>query len=247
MPAPLDNDTALQTHRGGRYTGSNGQAPYYARHPSLTVAASSGGGGDPVFESASTIPLPGFTHLASGNGPVWIEVKFSDTGVRSEQYWYRDANGVSQMTTGNSVGSNAAAVKTQSVGSFGADYFASGADLTITAADLIGDAVAAGALARKADGTSRAALATDFIVRIDVDLKPIGGHVDVAGVQTPTTASDATHERGGGVYDIDPGGSSSLGEMRDAAGYLIEANTGDIVVKNGSGVVISFDFASLPA
>lgn len=68
-----------------------------------------------------------------------------------------------------------------------------------------------------------------------------------AGVQTTTTKSDAKHDRGGRVYDIDPGGSSSVGEVRDHAGYLVAANTGDIVLTDGSGAVISFDLASIPA
>jgi len=154
------------------------------------------------------------------------------------------------MSTGNSVGVNPASTVpalTQFIGSHGADFSAAGADLTITNADLVAAAVAASALVRKSDGTSRVALVTDVITRIDVDLKPVGGHVDVLGVQTTTTASDATHVRGGGVYDIDPGGSSSVGEVRDAAGFLLEVNTGDIVLKDGSGAVISFDLASAPA
>jgi len=208
---------------------------------------SGGSGVDPGVEGASVIPLPGFTHTASGAGPVWIEVTYDDAGVRTENYFYRDTNGDTQMTTGNSVGSNAAAPKTQYIGSFGRDYFADGADLTITAANLLADAIAAGAQVRLSDGTSRLALVTDVITRIDVDLKPVGGHVDNAGVQETTTASDATHVRGGGVYDIDPGGSSSVGETRDHAGYLVPANTGDIVVKDGSGIVVSFDIASIPA
>lgn len=151
------------------------------------------------------------------------------------------------MSTGQNVGVNNASSKSQFIGSFGGDWFADGADLAIAPADLLAAAVAAGTLVRKSDGTSRAVLVTDKIVRIDVDLKPVGGHVDVAGVQTPTTAADATHDRGGRKYDIDPGGSSTVGEMRDHQGFLIECNSGDIVLKDGSGVVISIDIASIPA
>lgn len=152
------------------------------------------------------------------------------------------------MSTSQNVGQNPAALsKSQYIGSFGGDWFADGADLTITPADLLAAAVAAGAKVRKSDGTSRAALATDQIVSINIGLKPVGGHVNVGGIQTPTTTSDASHDRGGRVYDIDPGGSSSITELRDNAGFLLACNTGDIVIKNGSGVVIGFDIASVPA
>jgi len=213
-------------------------------------AAGGGSAVDPGVEAAGTVFLPDYINLATGEGPVWLEVTYDDAGVRTETYYYRDNLGVTQMSTGNSVGVNPAVTVpalTQFIGSYGADFFASGADLTITNADLVAAAVAAGALVRKSDGTSRAALVTDVITRIDVDLKPVGGHVDVLGVQTTTTASDATHVRGGGVYDIDPGGSSSVGEVRDAAGFLLAANSADIVLKDGSGAVISFDLASVPA
>lgn len=213
------------------------------------VVASVCSSGSPIV-SAFSIPLPDYIFTATGEGPVWVEVTYSDTGVRTEQFFYLDSLGNIIMTTGNSVGVNPAVVAaplTQFIGSFGADFFASGADLTVTNADLLAAAVAAGTLVRKSDGTSRVVALTDVITRIDVDLKPVGGHVDVLGVQTVTTASDATHVRGGGVYDIDPGGSSSVGEVRDAKGYLLAANTGDVVIKDGSGVVISFDVASIPA
>lgn len=211
--------------------------------------AAGGSAIDPGVEGAGAFLLPDYVHLPTGDGPVWIEVTYDDAGVRTEAYFYRDANGDTQMTTGNQVGSNVAAAKAQYIGSYGADYFApaGGGDVTKTNVDLIADAIAAGAQVHLSDGTARVALATDYITRIDVDLKPVGGHVDVAGVQTPTTTSDATHVRGGGVYDIDPGGSSSVGELRDATGFLIVANTGDIVIKEGSGVVVSFDIASIPA
>ena len=233
---------------GGRYAQrADGTAPMFLRHPS----AISGAGVDSGVEGAAIIQLPDYVHTASGDGPVWIEVTYDDAGVRTETYFYRDSNGDTQMTTGNSVGSNTAAAKAQYVGSFGRDYFADGADLTITAADLMAAAIAAGAQVRLSDGTARLASTTaplaDYITRIDIDLKPTGGHVDDAGVQKTTTASDATHVRGGGTYDIDPGGSSSVGELRDAQGFLVKANTGDIVLKAGSGMVVSFDIASLPA
>lgn len=216
-----------------------------------------GGGGviptgnktDPIFVASiapSYVPT-GFKDTLTGL-PLLARVMCVD-GVIEVPYplGYINENGEYIVTTGNNVGTNTPAALKQHIGSFGGDWFASGANLTVTNADLVAAAVAAGALVRLADGTSRAALVTDFITRIDVDLKPVGGHVDVAGVQTPTTASDASHDRGGRVYDIDPGGSSSVGEMRDNNGFLVAANTADIVIKDGSGVVISFDLASIPA
>ena len=154
------------------------------------------------------------------------------------------------MSTSQNVGQNPGAAvfkSSQFIGSFGGDWFADGADLTLTPADLLAAAVADGALVRKSDGTSRAALMADQIVSINIGLKPIGGHVNVDGIQVITMVSDASHDRGGRVYDIDPGGSSSITELRDNAGFLLAANTGDIVVKAGSGVVIGFDIASIPA
>jgi hypothetical protein len=39
MSNPFDVDPALTAHRGGIYTGNNGTAPHYARHPSINTIA----------------------------------------------------------------------------------------------------------------------------------------------------------------------------------------------------------------
>jgi hypothetical protein len=247
MAGPFDNDAPLVAHRDGIYTGNNGQAPFYARHPYIVAAPASNTGDTGI----SVIDLPDYVHIPSGSGPVWIEVKLDSSNLRSEQYWYRNNLGVSTMTSGANVGVNpavVAAARTQFFGSFGRDYFnATAAAITITANDIINNAITAVTQVRKSDGTARTVIAADFIASIDIDLKPTGGHVDVAGVQTTTTSSDAKHTRGGGVYDIDPGGSSNVGEARDSTGYLIRSNSGDIVLAPGSGIVVSVDLASLPA
>ena len=152
------------------------------------------------------------------------------------------------MSTGARVGSNPTGTgKVQHIGAFASDYFANGADLTVTPADIIADAIGAGTMLSLSDGTSRLALATDFITRIDVDLKPVGGHVTVGGVQHTTTAADGTHDRGGGIYDMDGGASSEVGGMVDASGFRVAANTGDIVLKAGSGAVVAVELADVPA
>lgn len=195
---------------------------------------------------SSEYPPPG-AFVTQPEGEPLVLTKTLQDGTL--QHFYIDPeSGNLTMSTSQNVGQNPAALsKSQYIGSFGGDWFADGADLTITPADLLAAAVAAGAKVRKSDGTSRAALATDQIVSINIGLKPVGGHVNVGGIQTPTTTSDASHDRGGRVYDIDPGGSSSITELRDNAGFLLACNTGDIVIKNGSGVVIGFDIASVPA
>ena len=196
---------------------------------------------------SSEYPPPG-AFVTQPEGEPLVLTKTLQDGTL--QHFYIDPeSGNLTMSTSQNVGQNpaAAAFKSQYIGSFGGDWFADGADLTLTPTDLLDAAVAASALVRKSDGTIRAALAADQIVSINVGLKPVGGHVNVGGVQRTTTTSDASHDRGGRVYDIDPGGSSSITELRDNAGFVLGCNTGDIVVKAGSGVVIGFDIASYPA
>ncbi len=202
---------------------------------------------DAPWVTATSYPPPG-AFVTKPEGELLVLSKTLSDGVLQHFYIHK-TTGVLTMSTGQNVGQNPAAAvfKSQFIGSFGGDWFADGGDLTLTPADLLAAAVAAGALVRKSDGTSRTAMATDQIVSINIGLKPVGGHVNVGGLKVTTTASDATHDRGGRVYDIDPGGSSSITELRDNAGFLLAANTGDIVVKDGSGVVIGFDIASIPA
>ena len=201
---------------------------------------------DPGVEAGGVTHFPNYVFLPTGEEPVWLEVTYDDAGVRTEQWWYKDNLGVSQMATGNNVGQNTAAPLVQMVGTFHKDYFANGADLTVTAATIIADAIAGGALLFASDGTSQAPTAADLIVRLDADLKPVGGHGDDAGTQVTATTGDATFEDGL-ITDMDPGGSRSTGQNRSADGYLLAQNFEQIVVKDGSIVTVAVDIATIPA
>jgi len=201
---------------------------------------------DPGVEAGGPAHFQDYVFLPTGEGPVWLEVTYDDAGVRTEQWWYLDNSGVSQMATGNQVGQNTAAPLVQMVGTFHKDYFANGADVTVTAATIIADAIAGGALLFASDGTSQAPVAADLIVRLDADLKPVGGHGDDAGTQVTAIAADATFEDGL-ITDMDPGGSRSTGQNRSADGYLLAQNFEQIVVKAGSIVTVAVDIATIPA
>lgn len=195
----------------------------------------------------TTYPPPGVYVTKPEGEPLTLTKTLSDGSLR--HFFIHPTTGALTMSSGQNIGVNTApaSLLSQFQGSFGGDWFADGADLTVTSADIITAAVAAGVVLRKSDGTNRAVLASDKIVSINVGLKPAGGHVDVNGVQTPTTTSDAKHDRGGRTYDIDPGGSSFIEEMRDHAGFLLECSSGPVVIKDGSGVVIAVNIASVPA
>lgn len=165
---------------------------------------------------------------------------------------YINQNGEFILSTGNNVGTNPAAApitKYQLLGTFAYDVQApvGGGDVTKTATQIVADAVAAGAnLYYGETGGSRVAEVTDFIIRIDIDLKPVGGHGDIAGTQVTATASDAKMTRGGGVYDIDPGGSGEVGLLRDASGWYVASEFREVVIKEGSIVTIAVDLSHVP-
>lgn len=165
---------------------------------------------------------------------------------------YINQNGEFIMSTGNNVGTNpvaAATPKYQLLSSFGYDVHApvGGGDVQVTAADIIAAAAAAGAIMRHSTiGDVRAVALTDFIIRVDVDLKPVGGHGMVGGVQVTATTSDAFMLRGGGgTYDIDPGGSGSVGLLPDADGFYPQSDFQSVTVKAGSIVTIAVDISHL--
>lgn len=201
---------------------------------------------DPGVEAGTSLLLPDYVHLASGDGPVWVETTFDDDGLATQTFKYLDTNGDIQMTTGNSVGTNAVPGLTQKLGSFTYDVFANGADVTKTAADIIADAIAAGAQVKGSDNVAQALVATDYIALIDMDLKPIGGHGDDAGVQVTATAADATYTVNGGTTDVDPGGSRETGQI-SADAFKLSTDFQTLTVKDGSIVTIAVDFATIPA
>ena len=165
---------------------------------------------------------------------------------------YINSDGEFTVSTGNSVGTNpvaAPAPKYQLLGNFGYDVMApvGGGSVTVTAQDIIDAAVTAGAQLFYAEtGQSRTALPDDFIIRIDVDLKPVGGHGNIAGVQQTSTTSDARIVRGGGVYDVDPGGSGAAGLLPDANGFYPQADFRELIVAEGSIVTIAVDLSHVP-
>jgi len=242
-------DAPLAGFNGGRYAqGAGGLAPMWMRHPCICVDVASmptPPPPDPGVEGFSGLVLPNHIHLATGGCPVWIEVSVDDAGVRTETYFYRDkTTGASVMTTGNAVGANPAASLKQLVGNYHKDYIGAA---TVTAADIIADAIAAGVVLHDGLGANQAAVAADFISRIDVDLKPIGGHgSDQAGGQVTATASDAQFTDGAGVTDIDPGGSRSIGANM-ANGFIVPTNFVEFTIPAGAIVTVAVDIATVPA
>ena len=203
------------------------------------------GGGDTGVEGHSVVQMPNYIHTPTGDSPVWLEISVDDDGNRTEQYFYTDINGDTIMTTGANIGMNTVPEKTQFVGNFHKDYFANGADLTVTAADILADVVAAGLVLQGPAGATQAATAADFIANIEVSLKLVGGHGDDAGTQVTATAADGTMQTGGGVTDIDPAGERVAGVH--IGDFLRKSSFEEFTILAGSIAVVSVDIATIEA
>ena len=245
------DDAPLSAFNNGRYAQPPlGYAPRYKRCPIIKVdvtAMPSPPPPDPGVEGFDAIQFPNHIHTATGGCPVWLEVTVDDAGVRTETYYYRDkATGLSVPTTSAELSIPVDVPLIQFVGTFHRDYYAAGADLTVTAAQIIADAIAAGTMVHDGLGNIRPLAATDFISRIDVDLKYIGGHGNIAGAQVTSVTGDADYVDANGVTDIDPGGSRDSGDAR-ASDFYIPTNFVEVVIKAGSIVAIGVNFATTPA
>lgn len=224
--------------------GTNSYAFFYVDAAGALVPATTKA--KPCCDLAAAFLDGQYIHLPTGL-PVWTIASRDDNGQVTHDYYYIDANGDTIMATAGSVGTNPATPVTQAVGAFSIDYFANGADLTKTAADIIADAITAGAQLFGADGVGQALAATDFIAKIDMDLKPINGHGDDGGTQVTATAADATFTTNGSTTDLDPGGSRTAGDIKGENGFYRNPNFQQLVVKDGSIVTVMVDFATVPA
>lgn len=72
---PFDPDAPLAAHRGGIYTGNNGNAPFYARHPSITVSSPL----DVLVVNDCAAPV--MTEACSVTPPLPVETALAQLGV----------------------------------------------------------------------------------------------------------------------------------------------------------------------
>lgn len=201
---------------------------------------------DPGVEGGGLSIVPNYIHTPTGEGPVFLGMTFDDAGGSVPQFYYLDSNGDLQMTTGGAVGVNPAAQASQAVGTYHNDYFApiGSVGVTVTAANIIADAIAAGALVFSG-GVGAPVTAAEFLASIDIDLKPVNGHGNIAGTQETSTTSQAT-VNDGSVTDMDPGASRTVGGLMNG-GFREPTNFAEIVIAEGSIVTIGATIATIPA
>jgi len=179
------------------------------------------------------------------------------TGAMSDgtlQHFYLDPiTGVLMASTGQNLGQPPApGPRRQAVGGYTYEIHASGGDVDKSIADLIADAQAAGIQMFFEDGTSVVVggNATDFVARIDVDLKPLGAQVGGLNSGTVTTTSEAVFRHGGLDHNLDSMGSVEVGFHQSQGGFYLPHNFPgkfEISVADGSCVVVSVVFATIPA
>lgn len=212
---------------------------------------------DPGLEGAGIIQLPeDYVYLPTGEGPVWIEVTYDDFGNRVETFYYLDTNGETQVSNNsNDVGRNEApavsgVVLAQLLGEHKFEVFADGANEVVTAQDMVDRAVAAASNLRThlSDGTlvESAALSSDLLVKIDVDLKYIeGGHGGI-GEDGRSTTAEMIITNSGETQNVDGGGSRTFGDLRSDNWYLPN-DFESIEVLDGSVVEVTIVLARGPA
>ena len=149
-----------------------------------------------------------------------------------------------------SVGRNEPGRLLQLVGGFKTEYLGAVGGTTVTVADLITKATTDGVLmqgTKTVNGSvvSVAADGTEYVYKIDVDLKPIGGGFDTIDDATVSSTSRALVTGvAGNTQNMDGGGSRTFGE-RDApnGGFLVPSNFASVTVDEGSIILVSVSLA----
>lgn len=208
----------------------------------------SGSKSDPIF-TVSVIPqyVPtGFVDVDT-NLPLLAEVA-CENGVLTVPYplGYINQNGEFILSTSSSVGANATPPLTQLVGTYHFDLAGLDSPVGESAQTIMERAEAQGVLIRDAFGAERRVTREDLLVKIDMDLKPIGGHGNVGGAQITATSSDAWFHDGAEQTDLDAGGSRTAGELL-GSGFYIKCGFEELEVAAGSVATISVVLASRPA
>lgn len=154
-----------------------------------------------------------------------------------------------------SVGFNALPRSLQLKGEKKTEHFApvGGGNVIVTAADLIAAAVADGTIMsgyKQVDNSlvSVAADGSESVIKIDIDLKPIGGGEGAIGDASRTTTSDAiVTDLSGSTQNMDGGGSRTFGSLEpDSSGFNVPANFLQVEIIEGSLVEITTVFARAP-
>ena len=152
------------------------------------------------------------------------------------------------------VGRNDIPLSLQLLGTYAHELYAAigGGNVTLTAQDIIDEAVANGELMQgyKTDNTlvSSAALATDQIYKIDIDLKPIAGGEGAIGEDNRATTSEAVITGvGGATQNMDPGSSRTIGSSNpQVSGFVVPANFASVTVAEGSVIVYTVSLMRAP-
>lgn len=154
-----------------------------------------------------------------------------------------------------SVGQNVAPNLLQLKGGYKTEFYAAigGGAITVTAADLIAQAVTDGVLMsgyKKLDGSlvQVAADGTEFVYHTDIDLKPINGGADALGDAIVASSADAVvTDVAGGTQNMDGGGSRTFGAREAGAGdFEVPANFAQVEIAEGSIIEVTISLARPP-
>lgn len=139
----------------------------------------------------------------------------------------------------------------QLVGEEKVSYFADGADLIVTASDLINEAVSSGVTLRgytsKGAEVSRPVSTQDFIAKAVITLKPVGAGYGPLGESGVSTTSEAVSTDRGTGHNLDGGITTVHGELVDRNSFYVKTDfseVGAISIADGSIVMVTVILAS---